>query len=190
MSPSVAVATGQFIILAGRGGGGFVVSSVTDTSGNVWTSLGNSGTTGNTATLFYCNVTTALTTSSTITVTYNAANTGYAIGAWSFDGIRLPLTSVASAQGTAVTTLNGGSITPRQYGGLNFTVLTHNGSATAISSPSGFTDVGSATRVTGAYAKASSMSSTATRWSWTTAANSSAISATFTPDGGDFLALF
>lgn len=190
ITPAVNVDVGTFLVLSGRGGGGYTVTSVSDTGSNTWTLLTTSGASGNTATIWYCYVTTALTTSSTITVTYTTSNIGYSVAIYAFTGINRPVTTSAVAQGTAVTTLSAGNITPSQYGSLLFTTLTHSGPATSINVPTGFTSLANATRVEAGYIVAGSMSSVATSWSWTTSANASVIGATFTPDGGDFLALF
>lgn len=191
-SPTTAIPVGQFLVLVARGGGGYVVTSVTDSSSNTWTQLANNGGTGNTCTVYYCYVTTALTTSSTITANYTAGNINYNVMVLAFSGICRPTTTSATATGTSVLTLNTGNITPSQYGSLLLSAFTHNGSPTSINAPSGFTTVtpSANARMVVGYTVAASMAAVGTTWSWTTSANVAEVSGTFTPDGGDFLALF
>lgn len=188
---SRAVPVGTLVVLAARGGGTVFVSAVSDAAGNTWTELGKT-TTANTVNVWYCVVTSAWTTSTVVTVTYNGTAANRIVGAWAFDGITRPATTVATASASAVTTLDSGSLTVPQYGALFFSAISTNQTQT-YTAPSGFTALAvtaAATSLQGAYLIRSSMDSVGTSWSFNVSGNGGLVSGTFTPDGGDFLSMF
>lgn len=192
VSISKAVGVGDFLLLAARAGSGFRVSSVTDSSSNTWTLLNRTAASLNTTSVYYCNVSNALTTSSTVTVNFEGT-TASTIGIWSFDGISKPTITSALANAANVTTLNSGTLTVPQYGSLIFSAFSLNNLSTLpTAAPTGYTLLsisGSNQRTIAAYAIAPSMASFGSTWSWVTTSNASIVSATITPDGGDFLQL-
>jgi len=80
---------GNLIILHGRGGGGSIITGVTDTKGNSW-NIDVAGTGSNaTINIASCLLTSTLTTSDTISVTYNAAAGSRTMAVYEFSGIDL-----------------------------------------------------------------------------------------------------
>lgn len=188
---SRSVPVGTLVILAARGNGTNVVSSVSDDASNTWTELGKT-TTSSTANVWYCVVTAAWTTSTVVTVTYNASPINRIVGAWAFDGMTRPTTAVATASGSNVTALDSGNLSVPQYGSLAFSAISTNQTPT-YTAPTGFTALSvtsSATSLRGAYLIRSSMDAIGTSWSWNVTGNGGVVSGTFTPNGGDLFAMF
>lgn len=188
---SRAVPVGTLVVLAARGAGLNVVSGVSDDASNTWTELGKT-TASNTCNVWYCVVTSAWTTSTIVTVTYNGTPANRIVGAWAFNGITRPATTVATASGSAVTTIDSGSLTVPQYGALFFSAISTNQTPT-YTAPTGFTALSvtaAATSLRGAYLIRSSMDSVGTSWSFTVSGNGGVVSGTFTPDSGDLFAMF
>lgn len=192
ITATVPVPVGQFLILVGRSGGGFFLTSISDSSGNTWTKLNNTSPVLNVCSVWYCTVTNPLTTSSTITSTFSGAFTNGTTAVWAFDGITRPTTTNAIANNTASTSLSVASVSPSQYGSLIFAGASSNVPNT-FSVSSGWTLLPitvSAIHLCAAYAIPDSMASLSATWTYGSSANMAAVSGTFTPDGGDFLALF
>lgn len=192
VTTTVAAQVGDFLVLASRCGQAGVVSSISDSAGNSWTKLNNSQALQTTMSVWYCTVTSALATSSTITVSYSVATSGNRnVAVWLFGGINKPSTTNATAQvGATGTTLTVGNVTPQQYGSLLFAAVGSNQSTTHTAS-SGWTalPISTSNVFMGAAYAISSMSSLGTTWTIGATGAMGAVSATLTPDGGDFLAL-
>lgn len=186
LTASRAVPVGTLVVLAARGGGTNTVSTVSDDASNTWTKLGGT-TTANTCNVWYCVVTSAWTTSTVVTVTYTASFANRIVGAWAFEGVTRPATTVATASGSSVTTIDSGSLSVPQYGALFFTAISTNQTPT-YTAPTGFTALSvtaALTSLRGAYLIRSSMDSVGTSWTFTVSGNGGVVSGTFTPDGGD-----
>jgi hypothetical protein len=188
---SRAVPVGDIVILAARGAGLQVVSSVSDTEANTWVKLGNT-TTANTCNVWYSVLTTAFTTSTVVTATYPGTPANRIVGAWAFDGITRPTTVTELASGSAVTTLSPASLSVPQYGSLFFSAISLSVLPT-WTDPTGFTALpvtSSAVSLRAAYLIRSSMDSVSTTWSWNLSGNGGVVSGSFTPDGGDLFNVF
>lgn len=188
---SAAVPVGRLVIFAGRGVAGANITSVSDSSSNTWTLI-NRTTTQATCSVYYSVVTTALTTSSTVTATYSSSQAQYNIAAWSFDGLTRPSITSSTASGSGVTTVNTGNFSNPQYGSLIFSAVT-NSNAPTFTAPSGFTALPLSTSTVflqGAYAIRSSMDAIATTWTASVSGNMGLVTTTLTQDGGDFFSMF
>lgn len=194
ITTTTAIPVGQFLVLASRTGNGRNIVSITDTSGNTWNKLENSNLSGTVASVWYCTVTTAMATSSTITVTFSSSLTAARGGAvWAFDGVTRPTTTNATASTAGATSLTVGNVTPTQYSSLFFSAAA-TGTSQTFAVSAGWTvlpvtasvDV----RLSGAYAIGSSMDALGTTWTFGTSNAAGAVSGTFTDDGGDMLAIF
>jgi hypothetical protein len=194
VTTTTAVPVGEFIVLATRAGGGIVASSITDSGSNVWTKLANSDALQSTVSIWYCTITNSLASSSTITVTYSAATSGNRnVAVWAFDGVTRPTTTHTTARAAnPATTVSPANITPEQYGSLLFTAVgTSQTSAHTVSSGWTALTIGTSPAFMGAaYTIRNSMDSLATTWTLATAGAMGAVSATITPDSGDFFSIF
>jgi len=185
---------GQFLILAARSGIAFVVSSVSDSASNTWVKLANSDPLQTTMSVWYCVVTTALASSSTISITLDGATSGNRnMAVWAFDGITRPATTNTTARAAnPSTTVSPANITPQQYGSLMFTAVGGNLNVSYTVS-AGWTSlpIGTSSVFMGAaYTIRNSMDPLATTWTSGSGAALGAVAGTFTPDGGDMLAIF
>lgn len=190
---TVSVPVGRFLILGSRSGNGIVLTSISDSSGNTWVKLNNTPAVLNVCSVWYCTVTNALTTSSTITCTFSGATSNNNIAVWAFDGITRPTTTNQIANNTTTTSISVASVSPSQYGSLMFSVGVSNIVPNTFSVSSGWTLLPITTSsifLCAAYAIPNSMASLATTWTFGSSGNNAAVSGTFTPNGGDFLALF
>ena len=194
VTTTTAIPVGQFLILATRSGLNHRILSITDSSNNTWVQLGNSALVQTVASVWYSTVTTAIAASSTITVTFTGSSGSRSAAVWAFDGITRPTTTSANARsGSATTSLTVGNVTPSQYASLMFSAGATNANNT-FSVSAGWTVLPVTTAsvvLNGAYAIRDSMDALGTTWTFgSSAATSGAVSGTFTPDGGDMLAIF
>lgn len=193
ITTTAAVPVGQFLVLAMRQGSGHVVSTVTDSASNTWQKLADSDTSNATGSVWYCVASSALAVSSTITATLTGTTGNRNVAVWAFDGITRPTTTNTVADvpiGSTSVTI--GNVTPEQYGSLMFTAVAVNQSEVFTVS-AGWTALPVTTAsvyLSGAYAIRNSMDPLGTTWSWVGTRNGGAVAGTFTPDGGDMLAIF
>lgn len=188
-----AVPVGGFLVLAARAGGGVTISSIADSSANSWVKLANSDPVLSVCSVWYCTVTTALASSSTITITYSATTSGNRNAAvWAFDGITRPTTTNTTARLGGTTTISPAAITPQQYASLMFTAASSNQNTTYTVS-AGWTALTIGTTSTwmgAAYTIRNSMDALSTTWTIPVSGAMGAVAGTFTPDGGDMLGVF
>lgn len=122
-----AVAVGDCLFIAMRGQGNIYATSVSDSVGNTYSLVGQT-TSGNTASLFYSVIKTAVTTSTTITVSLSATNISSAIFGASFrnvDSIN-PIGSTVTGSFTSQTSITITSATANRYGSMLLSVPTVN----------------------------------------------------------------
>jgi hypothetical protein len=182
---------GTLVVLAMRGNFTNVVSSVSDSAGNTWSKLANT-TTANTCNVWYSVLTTAITTSTTVTANFSASGGLQIMAGWAFHGFTRPSTSNAIATGSSVTTLSPASLSVPQYGSLVFSAMSVNQLPT-FTEPAGFTALpvtSSSVSLRGAYLIRNGMNAVSTTWSWSISGNAGVVSGSFTPDGGDLFAVF
>jgi hypothetical protein len=193
VTTTTAANVGQFLVVAARNGLGVIVSSVTDSASNTWTKINNSEALTATMSVWYCVVTNTLAASSTITVTFNSAASNNRLAAvWAFDGITRPTTTNATARLPAgSSSITVADVTPEQYGSLLFTAVGCNQNTTYTPS-SGWTSLPVTTSQVfmGAAYAISTVASLGTTWTIGTTGTLGAVSATITPDGGDFFNIF
>jgi hypothetical protein len=192
VTPTISTTVGQYLVLAVRLGSGFGITSVTDTVGNAWSKIGESGLTQTVCSLWSCSVSSALSTSDTITVTKSGSTGNGNVAVWAFGGINRPVTtSVNNRSGTTGTTLAVGDVIPSQYASLMFTTVATNATAT-FTQPSGFTSLPvttSSVYLSAAYLIQPSTATQSTTWTFSSVGNCGGVSASLTPDGGDFFAV-
>jgi hypothetical protein len=193
VTTTTAANVGQFLIVAARGALGVIVSSVTDSGSNTWTKINNSEALTSTMSVWYCVVTNTLASSSTITVTYaNATSNNRLAAVWAFNGITRPTTTNATARLPAGnSSITVADVTPEQYGSLLFTAVGCN-QPTTYTPSSGWTSLSITTAqlFMGAAYAISTSASLGTTWTIGTTGTLGAVSATITPDGGDFFNIF
>ena len=185
------VSVGTLVVVAMRGNFTNVVVSVTDTAGNTWTKLANT-TTPNTCNVWYSVLTTAFTTSTTVTANFSSSGNFTILAGWAFQGFTRPMAASAIASSTSVSTLSPSSLSVPQYGSLVFSAMSVN-QLPSITVPSGFTVLPVSTSgvtLQCAYLIRNEMTAVSTTWSWSITGNAGVVSGTFTPDGGDGFAVF
>ena len=167
---------GNLVVLHGRGGGGTVFSSVSDSKGNTWTIDHGTGNSGTAATISIASsvLTSTLTTSDTITVVYTGtAATSRTMAAYEFSGIdpisKLDVVStIASGTGTSATTTATSSL--NRNGSLVFAAVATNSGNTYTPS-SGYTAINTtlATAFSGAaYQISTDQTGKSITFTWTT----------------------
>jgi hypothetical protein len=171
---------GNLVVLYGRGGGGTVFSSVSDSKGNTWTidhGTGNS-TTNATVSIASSLLTSTLTTSDTITVVYTgAATANRTMVAHEFSGVHPTskidvVSTISTANATAVTTATAGPTpTLTTNGSLVFAAIGTSASNTYTPSV-GYTAANAtvASFSGGAYQIATDQTAKSITWTWGTLA--------------------
>lgn len=124
---AIAVPVGSVVFVSMRGTSGCHITSITDTGGNTYTLAGQT-TTGNTASLFYTVVTTAMTTSTVLTINTSNSNTNASATALAFDNVdpTNPIGSVTTATGSAVITSSVTSAAANRHGSMLLSLATVN----------------------------------------------------------------
>jgi hypothetical protein len=124
---ALAVGVGNAIIVAHRGQQGIYVTAVSDSAGNTYTLVGQT-TSGNTASVYCAIVTTAITTSTTFTLTLSGTNVSSAFGVVAFANVDPinPIGSTVTGSATSVLDLTITSAVPNRYGSMLLTVPTVN----------------------------------------------------------------
>lgn len=189
---TVAVAVGETIIVAISTGSTTSISSVTDTAGNTYTIDFQSPSGTRRVGVASAPVTTAITTSDTISVNTSGAGDTRA-AAYEYAGLLNGADKSAGAVGTAVTTLaTGSSGTLTQNSEVIFTVL--GGPAiTGMTDPSGYNDRPPSVSLNALYvADLTVYDTTAVNltWSWTTSSNAGACVVTYMRQADNFLSMF
>jgi hypothetical protein len=134
---ALAVPVGSTVFVGMRGQGGCYITSITDSVGNTYNLVGQT-TVGNTANLFYATVTTAITTSTVLTINTNIASTSSSATALAFDNVdRInPVGSVNTGRST--TNSNSYSVTSAdalRHGSMLLCLVTYNnGNMPAVTS--------------------------------------------------------
>jgi hypothetical protein len=122
-----AVSVGDCLFVAMRGQGGIHVTGVSDSVGNTYTLVGRT-TTNNTASLFYSVITTAITTSTTVTLTLSGANASSSVFGASFRNVdpRNPIGSTVTGTSNTLLSITITSATANRYGSMLLSVPTIN----------------------------------------------------------------
>ncbi len=128
LTASLAVPVGSLLLVASRGQASTYITSITDSVGNTY-SLATQTTSGNTASLYYAIVKTAITTSTVITFNLNATNSSNAqvivVGFANVDTIN-PIGTTSSGSASAVVDLSLTSPVPTRLGSMLVSVPTIN----------------------------------------------------------------
>lgn len=121
------VAVGDCLFIAMRGQASRYATSISDSVGNTYTLIGQT-TSGNTASLFYSVITTAITTSTTITANLSNTNVSSAIFGASFRNVDPinPIGSTVSGSFTSQLSITITSATANRYGSMLLSVPTVN----------------------------------------------------------------
>lgn len=121
------VTVGDCLFVAVRSQGGRYVTSISDSVGNTYNLIGQT-TSGNTAALFYSVVTTAITTSTTVTVNLSTTNASTAIFGASFRNVDPinPIGSTVSGSFTSQLSITITRATANRYGSMLLSVPTVN----------------------------------------------------------------
>lgn len=191
ITTTAAANVGTFLVCPASVGAAASATSISDSAGNTWNLVNTSPLVARTMALFTCYVTSSLAASSTITITYSANTLNRLAAVYAFTGINRPTVTSATAQGTGVSTLNTGNLAPTQYASLLFTAISKNNNA-AYTTPTGWTRLPlNVSNILDGYAYRiqPSTATQGTTWSWTGSYSAGQVSATFTPDGGDFFSV-
>lgn len=122
-----AASVGDCLIVGFRAGAGHHVTAVTDSAGNTYTLLDRT-TTSNTCSVFYSILTVAITTSTTLTITWSNSPTSavaYGVAFSNVDSIT-PIGSKTSASTTSSTTFSVTGSAPLRHGSMLVAVVTLN----------------------------------------------------------------
>jgi hypothetical protein len=124
---TLAVAVGNAVFVAHRGQAGIYTTAVTDSVGNTYTLVGRT-TAGNTASVYCAIVKTAITTSTTFTLTLSGTNVSSSIGVVAFANVDPinPIGSTVTGSATSVLDLTITSAVPLRYGSMLLTIPTVN----------------------------------------------------------------
>lgn len=99
---SVSTTAGNTLILAGRGGSGYIITGITDSKGNVWSQAAGAGANnGATVSLWYAHLSAALVAGDTITATWGGSQSGLDAVASEFQGTLTPQSPDNSGNATA-----------------------------------------------------------------------------------------
>lgn len=167
--------SGNVLLAFCRGGSGSYATSVSDTQGNTWVEVGHTST-SNTITIYRCVLSTALTTSDTITPVSSGGTLTVAVYEYTGVDTTTPIHASTVSSGTSATTCTTSTITVTDQDVLLVSGLTANNDISTPTKPTNYTlrsglyYAGAGSAVSADYAPGATGTPSAT-WSWSASAS-------------------